>query len=62
MKRDVITVTPETSTVDAIQLMRQRRIGALPVVKDGRLVGILTLFDLLTVSAKLLEESLQKKA
>jgi CBS domain-containing protein len=41
--------------------MRQRHLGCLPVVEDGRLVGVVTLFDLLAVSAKLLEEELKKK-
>jgi CBS domain-containing protein len=61
MKRDPITVTPETPTLEAIQIMRDRRLGCLPVVDDGKLVGIVTLFDLLAVSAKLLEEELKKQ-
>lgn len=58
MKRDVITVTPETSTREAIAIMREKKLGCLPVVRDNRVVGVLTLFDLLTVSAKLLEDAL----
>ncbi|HVV84795.1 MAG TPA: CBS domain-containing protein, partial [Kofleriaceae bacterium] len=58
MRRDVLTVAPETPTIDAIRLMRRKRIGCLPVVQDGRLVGILTEEDFLTIASKLLEERL----
>jgi len=58
MKTDLITIAPETPTLDALEIMRQRGIGCLPVVKDGRLVGIVTAYDFLTVSAKLFEERL----
>lgn len=60
MKKDPVTVTPDTPTVEAIELMRQRHLGCLPVVEEGKLVGVITLFDLLAVSAKLLEEELRK--
>lgn len=56
MKRDPLTVTPDTSTLEAITLMRTRRVGALPVVKDGRLVGMVTARSLMGIVAKLLEE------
>ena len=58
MRKDVLTVSPETPTVDAIRLMRKKRIGCLPVVQDGKLVGILTEEDFLTIASKLLEERL----
>jgi CBS domain-containing protein/gamma-glutamyl:cysteine ligase YbdK (ATP-grasp superfamily) len=58
MKRDLITVSPETTTLEAVKLMRKNRIGCLPVVKDGKIMGIVTLFDILNLSAKLLEERL----
>jgi len=61
MKRDPMTVTPTTPTLDAIETMRKAKIGCLPVVENGRLVGVVTLFELLSVSAKLLEEELKKK-
>ena len=61
MKKDPVTVTPDTPTIEAIEMMRQRHLGCLPVIEQGRLVGVVTLFDLLAVSAKLLEEELKKK-
>lgn len=58
MKTDLITVAPETPTLAALELMREKNIGALPVVKGNKLIGIVTAFDFLTVSAKLFEERL----
>lgn len=58
MKTDLVTIAPDTSTLEALELMRERNIGCLPVVKDERLVGLVTAYDFLTVSAKLLEEKL----
>lgn len=60
MHKDVITIAPDTPTLDALELMRERDIGCLPVVKDGRLVGLVTAYDFLTVSAKLFEEKLRR--
>ena len=43
----VVTVRPETAIRDAAWLMREQRLGALPVVRSGRLVGILTERDVM---------------
>lgn len=59
MKKTLITVSPETLTLDAIQLMRQNKISCLPVVKEGRLVGIVTERDFMNVTAGLLEDMLK---
>ncbi|HJZ88428.1 MAG TPA: glutamate-cysteine ligase family protein [Polyangia bacterium] len=58
MKTDVMTVTPHTSTLDAIALMRRYRIGCLPVLQDGRLVGILTEENFMNIAAELLEQKI----
>ena len=42
----VVTVTPDTSTRDAAQLMSEHQIRRLPVVENERLVGIVSLGDL----------------
>jgi len=47
MTKAVITVEPERPIEEAARLMLEHRIGALPVVEDGRLGGILTETDLL---------------
>ena len=60
MVRDPISVTPETKTVEAIRLMREHKIGSLPVVRDGQLVGIITERDFIHIASQLLDESLQE--
>lgn len=45
MTREVITVTPDTILPEAHRLMAENQIRRLPVVKDGRLVGIVTRGD-----------------
>ncbi|MDX1381056.1 MAG: CBS domain-containing protein, partial [Xanthomonadales bacterium] len=58
MNREPVTVTPDTRTVDAIRLMREKKLSCLPVVHDDRLVGIVTEHDLIVVSSRLLESYL----
>lgn len=45
MTPDPVVATPETTVPEAHKLMTERRIRRLPVVKDGRLVGIVTRGD-----------------
>jgi CBS domain-containing protein len=40
--KNVLTVEPETDVGQAAKIMREKDIGAVPVVKNGALVGILT--------------------
>lgn len=47
MQRHVITATPLDPVEEAARLMRMRRIGCLPVLDGGELVGIVTVTDLL---------------
>jgi len=47
------TTTPDTQLCDARALMAQRRIRRLPVVKDGTLVGMLSLGDVARGSASM---------
>ncbi len=56
MKRELITVTPDTTTLEAISLMRRYRIGCLPVVQDGHIVAILTEEDFVGIASKVLAE------
>ncbi|HEY7205286.1 MAG TPA: CBS domain-containing protein [Methylomirabilota bacterium] len=46
MTRSVITVGPDQPASDGAQLMLDRKIGALPVVEAGHLVGIVTETDI----------------
>jgi len=56
MHSDLITIGPETPSLEALRLMREGNIGCLPVVNGRKLIGIITAYDFLTVSAKLFEE------
>jgi acetoin utilization protein AcuB len=47
MSPDPVFVEPETTVKRAANIMRGRSIGCLPVVRNGRLAGILTVSDLL---------------
>jgi CBS domain-containing protein len=58
MASDLVTVTPETGTLDAIDIMRKHRISCLPVVRDDRLVGLVTEHDFMRIARVLLEEML----
>ena len=58
MKRDPITVSPDTPTLEAIRAMRRHRVACVPVVRGDKLVGILTERDLIEVAAQLLEDHL----
>ncbi len=60
MLKTLVTIDPEASTLEAIAKMRKHRIGCLPVVKDGKLVGIITERDFMDVSAELLEQKLKE--
>ncbi len=60
MQRNPITIGPETPTLEAVTLMRSSRVACLPVVKDGRLVGIVTERDFIGIAAQLLEAKLRE--
>jgi acetoin utilization protein AcuB len=55
MAPNVMTVLPDAPITDAARLMRKQRIGALPVVEGGRVVGILTRSDILDAFVDLAE-------
>jgi acetoin utilization protein AcuB len=52
MTWSVVTTHPEATLAQAGVIMFQRRIGSLPVVEEGRLVGILTETDVLSALTK----------
>ena len=57
MIADPISVAPTTPVSEAVELMRLHRIGSLPVVENERLVGIVTVYDLLESAARLSKET-----
>lgn len=46
MSAPVLTVGPGQSVQDCMQLMTERRVRHLPVVEDGRVVGVVSIGDL----------------
>ena len=59
MERNPVTLAPETPTLEAISRMRKHRVSALPVVKDGQLVGLVSETDYMPMAYHLLEDALQ---
>jgi CBS domain-containing protein len=60
MKRDLVTVAPETPTLEALGMMRRCQVGCLPVVERGRLVGLVTAYDFLSLAAEVIEQQLRE--
>lgn len=56
MTPEAVTLGPGETVFAAARLLRTRRIGAVPIVADGRLVGILARSDLLHALTSLCEE------
>lgn len=52
MTTDLITTSPETPLAEAARVLMERKIGSLPVVKDKRLVGIITEGDFVALVAR----------
>jgi acetoin utilization protein AcuB len=49
MSTRLATATPNTTVREAANLLRGRSVGSLPILDGGRLVGIVTISDLLTL-------------
>ena len=62
MKANPTSVSSTTPTLEAIEIMRRSKIGCLPVVDDGQLVGIVTSYDFLTATASLFKQHLAASA
>ncbi len=60
MKPHPICVTPETPTLQAIEMMVRGDYGVLPVVNDGRLVGMIMARNFMQIAAELLAQKLSE--
>ena len=58
-----ITVHPHATIMEALNIMRSKRIGCLPVVDQKQLIGIITEMDFLRITSRLLErlESIEEE-
>jgi acetoin utilization protein AcuB len=57
MNRELASVVEDTPLKEAASTLHTTKYGALPVLRDGRLVGILTDNDLLRVLVEILEQA-----
>lgn len=54
MSSNVLTVEAGSAIADAAEILRDNRIGALPVTEGGKLVGILTRSDIMRATIEVL--------
>ena len=60
MTRAVLCVSETQELVDAARMMVNRNVGQLPVVRDGRLLGIVTERDFMEIARQLLIKGLKE--
>lgn len=56
MSKELVTVDPEKTLEEAADIMTEKEIRRLPVVSEGRLIGIVTASDLVAHEKKLIEK------
>jgi CBS domain-containing protein len=61
MERRPITVSPDTPTLEAIDLMREHRVSCVPVIGDGKLVGMVSERDFMPIAYEMLASRLQEE-
>src|SRR3972149_7847373 len=54
MKKNPITITPDTPFEEALKIGQENRIGSFPVVENGKLVGIVTESDIIRFVTRIL--------
>jgi CBS domain-containing protein len=57
MTPDVVTVSPDTPLQEVVRTMERRRIKRVPVLSDGRIVGIISRANLVQALARLADEA-----
>ena len=55
MKKRVITISPSVDIVDALKKFKKKKIRRLPVVENGKLIGMLTTNDILKIDPGLFQ-------
>jgi CBS domain-containing protein len=60
MTRHPVTIRPDETVYDAARLMLQKKIAGLPVVENGRVVGILTESDIFRMIVRLWEKEAEE--
>lgn len=54
MTRDVLTISEDTPLEEAARIMADNKVGGLPIMRDGRVVGIITETDLFKILLELM--------
>lgn len=54
MTKQVVTVSPDAPIADVARILLERRIGGLPIVQQGRLVGIITKTDIIAAFVEII--------
>lgn len=62
MRTEVVTIGPEETPLRAIDLMKEHSLGVLPVVQDGKLIGIVSERDFLTIAGRVLKEAMGERS
>ena len=60
METNLVTVNPDKDIYDALILMRDNNIRHLPVVEDTKMIGLLTIKDILKIEPQLFELIVEK--
>ncbi|WP_428236059.1 glutamate-cysteine ligase family protein [Gracilimonas sp.] len=55
MLQNPITIHPEASIMEAMRILREQKIGCLPVVKNSRLIGIISEGNFMKITIRLLK-------
>ena len=55
MSKKVMTIDPEQTIEEAVDIMMKHKISRLPVVEEGKIKGIITATDIIVVEPKLIE-------
>jgi CBS domain-containing protein len=53
MSTDLVVVSPQLSLRDLVELLADKELGGAPVVAEGKLVGVITLDDIMSFQASL---------
>jgi CBS domain-containing protein len=55
MEHNPVTIHPEASIMEAMEIMQDQKIGCLPVVKNSRLIGVITEDNFMNITRRLLQ-------
>ena len=60
MTKDVVSIPPDTTTFHALELMTNKRVRHLPVLEDGKLLGLISIGDVVLAIINELKASVKQ--